>query len=165
MDTLPDILLFISTQVFMLVGLFGLLIPIFPGTLVMWVAALIYGFLDGWSGLGIFLFVVISLLTAASLVMDDIFIGAGARRSGAPWSTVLLSLAAGLVGTLVFPPVGGLFAAPGVMLLLEYRRTQEWSKAWATLRGMAAGWGLAFVARFSLGLLMMGLWWLWAWRG
>jgi hypothetical protein len=30
---------------------------------------------------------------------------------------------------------------------------------------MAAGWGLSFVVRFLIGLLVMGLWWLWVWKG
>jgi hypothetical protein len=29
---------------------------------------------------------------------------------------------------------------------------------------MAAGWGLSFVARFSIGFIMMILWWLWVWQ-
>jgi len=33
------------------------------------------------------------------------------------------------------------------------------------LRGLATGWGMAFVARFGLGVLMIILWVIWDWRG
>jgi len=38
-------------------------------------------------------------------------------------------------------------------------------KAWESLRGLATGWGLSFVVRFGIGVVMMCLWWLWVWKG
>ena len=49
----------ILTALTMLFGLFGLIIPIFPGNVVMWVAALIYGLVFGFGKLGGILFALI----------------------------------------------------------------------------------------------------------
>jgi len=66
------------------------------------------------------------------------------------------------VGTIVIPPIGGIILAPLVILLLEYRRQGDFNKALVSLRGLAVGWGLSFVARFFIGAVMIGLWLVWA---
>lgn len=149
----------------MLVGLFGLIVPFFPGIVVMWLAALLYGVVEGFSGLGIGLFVVITLLMLAGTTVDNIFMAYGTRKSGAAWSSVILAQMAGLVGAILLSPVGGLIIAPLAALLLEYRRLSDWQLSWQAVRGMAAGWGLSFVARLAIGFVMMGSWWLWVWKG
>jgi uncharacterized protein YqgC (DUF456 family) len=150
-------------QLLMLVGLFGLMVPVFPGLVVMWVAGLIYGLIAGFGTAGIIIFIVITLLVIAGSVVDNLMMGAGARKGGASWSTIAVAIAAGFLGTLAIPPFGGFVAAPLAILLLEYWRQKDWNKAWVTLKGMVAGWGLSFVMRFIIGLMVMGLWWLWVW--
>jgi len=156
-----DISIFGITQIFMLVGLLGLIIPVYPGTVIMWLAALGYGVVSGFSTWGTVLFVIITLLMLVSTVVDNLFLGAGARKGGASWTTILIALVAGVVFTLIFPPIGGLIAAPLAVLLLEYQRTRDFQLAWASLRGMATGFGLSILARMGIGLLMMILWWMW----
>ena len=63
---------------------------------------------------------------------------------------------------MLFPPVGGFIAAPGAILLLEYSRERNWEKAWRATRGLALGWGLSFLVRFGIGVLMIGAWLVWA---
>ena len=46
----------------MFVGLFGLIVPIFPGNVVMWFAALVYGIVFGFDVLGGIMFAIITLL-------------------------------------------------------------------------------------------------------
>lgn len=160
-----DISVFALTQFFMLIGLFGLILPIFPGTVVMWLAALGYGIANGFSTLGIVLFVVITVLMLAGTVVDNVMMGAGARKGGASWLSIGAALVAGVAGTLLWPPIGGIIAAPVAVLLLEYKRTGDLGKARQALVGLAKGWGLSFILRFGVGVLMMGLWWLWVWKG
>ncbi len=149
----------------MLVGLFGLILPIFPGILVMWLAALGYGVFTGFQTLGIVLFVLITLLMISGEVVDNVLMGVGARRGGAAWSTIILAMIAGIVGTFAVPPLGGIIAAPLAVLLLEYGRYRNWGRAFQALKGLALGWGLSFVARFGIGVVIMLLWWLWVWKG
>jgi uncharacterized protein YqgC (DUF456 family) len=161
-----EVSIFAITQVIMLVGLFGLLIPLFPGIVVMWLAALGYGVVTGFSStLGIVLFVIITLLMLAGTLADNVLMGAGARQAGASWLSIGAALAAGVVGTLLVPPIGGLVAAPAAVLLVEYWRSKDWQQAVLALQGLARGWGLSFFARFGIGAVMMVLWWLWVWKG
>lgn len=158
-------LVLILIQIIMLVGLIGLVIPVFPGVTVMWLAALGYGVVTGFSALGIFLFVLITLLFITGTLADNLFMGAGARKGGASWITIGVALIAGVVGTIILPPFGGLIAAPLAVFMLEYVRLRDLRQSWLALRGLAAGWGLSFIARFGIGLLMMVLWWIWVWQG
>lgn len=153
----------ILIQLTMLVGLFGLLIPIFPGITVIWVAALVYGLVFEFGTWGIGIFVIITLLMIAGLLADNVLMGAGAKKGGASWLTIFIALVAGLVGTLIFPPFGGLIAIPVVIFLLEYIRNRNLKLTWLALRGLIAGWGLSFFTRFGIGLAMIILWWLWVW--
>ena len=50
-DALNYVLLFL-VQFFMLVGLIGLVVPVFPGLLIMWLAALGYGIVAGFRHAG-----------------------------------------------------------------------------------------------------------------
>lgn len=147
---------------FMLIGLVGLIIPLFPGVLVMWVAALIYGITVGFNTLGIILFVLITIVAIAASLVDNVLTGAGAVKSGAVWWTSLLGMLAGVIFTLIWPPIGGVIATPLVVLLLEYLRQKDWKKALTALKGAVIGWALSFVARFILGLFILGLWVVWA---
>ena len=153
------------TLVVMLIGLFGLIVPIFPGTVVMWLATLGYGLVAGFGRLGAVMFILITLLMLGSTIMDNLFMGAGARKGGASWGSVLVAILAGVLGTIFFPPFGGLIAAPLAVYLLELARLRDPQKAWYALRGLAAGWGLSFVARFGIGVVMFLLWLVWVWKG
>lgn len=146
----------------MLFGLVLLLVPIFPGITVIWVAALIYGLVMGFDTLGIILFVFITIGMILGVSADNVLMGAGARRGGASWLTIIVALVAGIVGTILFPPIGGFIAIPIAIFLLELVRNREWRSAWRATRGVALGWGLSFLVRFGIGLVMIAAWLIWA---
>ena len=73
------------TLTFMLIGLVGLIIPVFPGLVVIWLAALIYGIAAGFGIKGWIIFILISILALVGGIVDNIFMGAKAREGGAAW--------------------------------------------------------------------------------
>jgi uncharacterized protein YqgC (DUF456 family) len=148
----------------LLVGLFGLLIPIFPGLLVMWLAALAYGiFSSGFDLLGWIMFILITLLALFGSVVDNIVMGAKARQGGASWVSILLGFVAGIAGTAAFPPIGGFLLAPLALFLAEYLRQKDWKLAFETVKALLVGWGWAVVLRFIIGVVIVALWMIWAW--
>ncbi len=149
------------TLFIMLVGLLGLLVPIFPGIVVIWLAALGYGAAVGFNTAGIIFFVLITLLMLAGTTVDNILIGVGARQGGASWLSLAAALVAGIAGTLLFPPFGGLIATPLAVLLVEFLRSRNLQKTWIAVRGLAVGWGLSFVIRFVIGVVMILFWGAW----
>lgn len=151
----------------LLVGLLGLIVPIFPGLTVMWLAALVYAFLQSaaqrmtvWDWV---LFAIITLLMIIGNVVDNIIIARKMRDKFVPWSSILLAFAASLVASLFLTPLVGLAVAPLGLFLLEYRRLRDRTAAIEVTKAYMIGWGWSFAARFGIGILILGSWMLWAW--
>jgi uncharacterized protein YqgC (DUF456 family) len=148
----------------MAVGLFGMVVPIYPGVVIIWAAALIHGLATGFETLEIWVLIVITLLAVVGTLVDNFLMGGKARQAGASWTSIAGALAAGIIGTFAFPPLGGLIAAPTLLFLLEYARLRDSNEAWVITKGLLTGWGLSFVARFIIGLAMIILWAAWGVR-
>lgn len=151
----------------LLVGLFGLIIPVFPGLTVMWLATLAYALLQlaanqmtGWDW---FAFVIITLLMLGGNIIDNIIIARKMRDQFIPWSSILLAFAAGIVASIFFTPLIGLVAAPLGLFLAELARLKNRDDAWKSTKAYMIGWSWAFAARFIIGIIMIGSWMLWAW--
>jgi uncharacterized protein YqgC (DUF456 family) len=161
----PLIFLQAATATVMIISLFGLLLPIYPGLTVIWVASLIYGILVGFKALGWaawLIFAFITLLMLFGNVIDNIVTGKKAYDSGASIWSVIVAMIAGVVGAIIWTPIGGLLVAPLALLLAEYYRQRTWRKAFASTRGWLVGLGWSFILRFLSGSGMIGLWLIWA---
>jgi uncharacterized protein YqgC (DUF456 family) len=147
----------------MLVSLCGLIVPVFPGLVVIWVLALLYGILSGFGVLGAVLFVIITGLAILGEISDNLLMSRKARREGGRWRSIALAYIAGIVCSIVFTPLAGIAAALGALFLAEFIFSKDYRNALAVTKGMAIGWGWAFVLRFGVGLMMIALWAIWAW--
>ena len=151
------------TLVVMAVGL--LVIPFLPGLIIIWAAALGYGIAAGFGALGWVMFALITLLMVAGSILDNVLMSTTAHKEGAPWWVVLVAMAAAIIGSFVIPIpiIGGILSALLVLFLIEWLRRKDWRKALTAMKGMLVGCGWAFVFRFIIGLIMIGLWLIWAW--
>ncbi len=145
----------------MLVGL--LTLPILPGLVIIWAAALGYGLAAGFGTLGWVMFALITVLMLGGSVVDNILMGTSAHKEGAPWWAIIVALLAAIAGNFALPIVGGILAALLALFLIEWIRLRDWRRALASMRGMLIGCGWAFVIRFIIGMVMIGLWMIWAW--
>ena len=150
------------TLTVMLAGL--LVLPLLPGLVIIWVAGLGYGLVAGFGTLGWIMFTILTVLMITGSVVDNVLMGRSAHKEGAPWWVILVAMVAAIVGSFVIPIpiIGGILAALGTLFVIEWIRRKDWNKALASLKGMAVGWGWAFVIRFIIGLIMIGLWLIWA---
>ncbi len=148
----------------MLFGLMGLIIPILPGLVIIWIAALVFGIVEGFSAAGWVFFAVITVLMLVGSVIDNFIMGASARQKGAPWTTILVALVLGIVGSILLPPFGGVIAALLGLFGLEYYRQRDWRKALDATTGMALGCGGSVLIRAGMGVVMIILWLIWALR-
>ena len=105
-----ELLLQWLTLTFMLVGLLGLLIPIFPGITVIWLAALIYAIAEAMTGQmdfwGWLLFALITILMVVGSFVDNIIMAHKLRETGTPWSSIAVGFIAGLVAGFAAEGVG-----------------------------------------------------------
>ena len=155
------------TLFFLLVGLIGLIIPVFPGLTVMWLAALIYAIIQSASGLmgwvDWLLFAIITLLMIGGNIVDNLIIASKMRGHEIPWRSIILCYIVGILVSLILTPLAGLIASPLSLLGLEYLRLRDKKLAFESAKVFMIGWGAAFAARLGVGILMIIFWMLWAW--
>jgi uncharacterized protein YqgC (DUF456 family) len=157
-----NLILTVITLVVMLSGLFSLIIPIMPGLVIIWVAALGYGIFAGFGTFGWIMFGVITLLGIVGELVENLLMGTKAHQGGAPWWVVIIVLIVAIAGNFVIPILGGILAGVLALFTIEYLRLEDSDKAWSATRGLLIGFAWGFAARFTAGLLMMGAWCVWA---
>ncbi len=140
-----------------------LVIPILPGLVIIWVAALGYGLIAGFGLLGWIMFGIITVLMIAGSVLDNVLMGTSAHKKGAPWWAILIAMVAAIAANFFLPIIGGILGGLLVLFLIEWLRLRDWRVALDSMKGMLIGWGWAFVFRFIIGMIMIGLWLIWAW--
>jgi uncharacterized protein YqgC (DUF456 family) len=160
-----DLILAGFTLGIMLVGLFGLIIPILPGLVIIWFAALGYGLFAGFEVRGWVLFAVITLLMIAGELAEHVLMGALALKQGVPWWVVLIVLGVAIAGNMVVPFLGGILAGLLALFVLEWLRSRDAKKALARMLALLVGFALGFCTRFMAGLGMIGSWSIWAFAG
>lgn len=161
MDSSNPIWIQLVTLSIMLFGLLGLLIPVLPGLVIIWVAALVYGLITGFSWASGIIMVVLTILMAVGSLIDNFIMGASARQTGASWWAIGAALTAGIVGSILLPPFGGLVLALAALFAVEYGRLKNWRQAVETTRSMAFGCGWSVVVRLAIGVIMIMLWGAW----
>ena len=161
------VILEVVTFSVLIFGLLGLLIPVFPGLVVMWIAILIYAIIQAGLGnmtwVSWLLFVLITLLMIGGNISDNIIIAKHVRDKNVPWSSILWSFAAGIVISLFFTPIMGIIASPVALYLAEWRRLKDKALAMANTKAWMTGWGWSVAARMGVGAVMIAFWGLWAW--
>jgi uncharacterized protein len=157
----------VLTFAVLIFGLLGLLIPVFPGLVVMWIAILIYAIVQAGLGnmtwVSWLLFTLITLLMIGGNISDNIIIAKHVRDKDVPWSSILWSFAAGIVVSLFFTPIMGIIASPVALYLAEWRRLKDKTLAMANTKAWMTGWGWSVAARMGIGAVMIVFWGLWAW--
>ncbi len=162
-----EVFLEVLTFIVLLLGLFGLLIPVFPGLTVMWIATLVYAILQASMGnmtwVGWVLFTLITLLMIGGNIVDNIIIAKHMLDKSIPWSSILWSFAGGIIASLFFTPIAGMIAAPLALYAAELYRLKDKKIALDNTKAWMTGWGWSLAARFGIGVVMIAFWGLWAW--
>lgn len=138
----------------MLIGLIGSLLPVLPGTPLILIAAIGHRLYFGASSVSNFVLVVLVALTLVSLVFDFLASMLGAKKFGATWR--------GVTGAVIGGIIGLFFSLPGIILgpflgavLFEMMGGRELKKAVPAGTGAAVGLLLGAAAKFSIGVMMI----------
>jgi hypothetical protein len=160
-----EVVLQTLTLFVLLVGLLGLLIPVFPALVVMWLATFIYALIENSIGRMTWihwtLFALITLLMLVGSVIDNIIIARKMRGQSIPWSSIGLAFLAGILASIFLTPLVGMAASPLSLFGLEYIRLRDRKLAFTSAKTYMVAWGWSFAAVFGIGVLMIVLWLLW----
>lgn len=167
LEFLIRVLLETLTLFFMLVGLVGLVVPIFPGLVIIWLATLVYALIQTsiqnmlWFEWVIF--AIITLLMIVGSIIDNVIIARRVREKQVPWGSIILGYLSGIIASIFFTPLIGIAAAPLGLFGAEYLRLRNSRVAFASTRAWMTGWGITIAVRIAIGVVMIGLWMIWAW--
>ena len=151
----------VLTLIVMLFGLFGLIMPLFPGLVIIWLAALGFGIFGGFSAGGWGFFIVITVLMLIGNISDGLLMGKKALDYGAAKVSLVIAAVVSIFVSLLFSPIGGLIAAPIALYLSEKNQGHNSEEAKRITKGLMVGWSWAFALRFAIGIIMIILWTLW----
>lgn len=145
---------------FMLVGLVGVVIPMLPGTLLIWLTVLLYAILEranGFAAIDPLTFIVISLIAIVTGLADLWLPLVGARASGSSRRALVFGALGALAGTFLIPIplLGTIIGYAAGILLGEYHKRRDWNRALRAGAGGVAGWGIATVLQFGGGVLIL----------
>jgi uncharacterized protein YqgC (DUF456 family) len=148
----------------MLLSLFAQIIPLFPGGVIVWLLALLFGYVNpsGFESGGAIFFSIISILMIGSVVADNLVMGGKAKKAGASWFNILLTLIAVIIGTIFTTPIGGIVICASVLFLLEFISNKDAKKAWKITKSLLIGFGWSSVIRMIIVFIQISTWGIWA---
>jgi len=157
MGELGDTLALVLTIVVMVAGLVLTVIPQVPGVLIIWLAVLGYALLDRFQMPGPVMFGLLTLLGLAGTTTDLWMKLLGAKTGGASVWGMLAGLVFGLVGLILFFPLGGIIGSVAGVMLVEGLRARSLGAALRSGGGTLGGYLLSMVVEFGLGALIIAL--------
>jgi hypothetical protein len=149
-------LLWILSAILILLGLAGTVLPVLPGTLLVWGGIVLAAWIDDFARVGMTTVLVITVLAVLAWALDYVAGLLGAKKAGASKLALLgaavgtvLGLFMGLVGVFFMPLVG---AAVG-----EYLARRDQARAVKVGVATWVGIMLGLIAKVGLAFIMVGI--------
>ncbi len=149
-------LLWILSVILILLGLAGTVLPVLPGTLLVWGGIVLGAWIDDFARVGMTTVLVITVLAVLAWALDYVAGLLGAKKAGASKLALLgaavgtvLGLFMGLVGVFFMPLVG---AAVG-----EYLARRDQARAVKVGVATWVGIMLGLIAKVGLAFIMVGI--------
>jgi uncharacterized protein YqgC (DUF456 family) len=149
-------LLWILCAALIVAGLAGTVLPVLPGTVLVWAGIVLGAWIDDFQRVGTTTLVVVTVLAALAWVLDYVAGLLGARRAGAS-RQALLGAAIGTVAGLFMGVVGVLFMPLVGAALGEYLAQKDQTRAVRVGVATWLGIMLGLLAKVVLAFVMVGL--------
>ncbi|MCH8612637.1 DUF456 family protein [Arsenicicoccus dermatophilus] len=136
------------------VGLIGIVVPVLPGLLIVWLAV------AGWAAASHvwWLAITATILYAVGLTLQYVLPGRRLKAAGVPTSSLVVGVVVAIVGGFVIPVIGAL---PGFVLGVfvgELARLKVARTAWAATTHAVRAVGLSMAIELSTGFLIAAAW-------
>ncbi|MFD4369856.1 DUF456 domain-containing protein [Rhodococcus sp. NPDC058521] len=140
-----------------LVGLFGIVVPILPGTILIFAAVLVWAIITAdvaaWAVFG-----VVTALLVVSGVVKYAWPGKRMRTAGVPTDSLIVGGAAGIIGFFVIPVVGLFLGFVAGTYAGELYRLRGHTRAWASTWHACKAVGLSILVELLGALLASAVW-------
>jgi uncharacterized protein len=147
----------VLAAVLIAVGLAGVLIPLLPGPILIWIGIGLWSFeradVAGWVVL-----VVATAVLAVGLVAKYALPGRRLREAGVPWITLAFGGLLGVIGFFVIPVLGLPIGFVLGVYVAELGRLGSNAAAWPSTRQAVAAVGISMLIEFGSGLVAAAVW-------
>jgi uncharacterized protein YqgC (DUF456 family) len=140
------------------IALIGVVVPVLPGLLIVWILGVATTLWVGADTTGWVIAGVLTVLFAAGTAATIWLPARQGRQGGAPASSMWLAALGGIVGFFVIPVVGLLVGAAAGLYLAEQRRLGSGTEARRSVTAVVRAYGVGVVVELVLGLLMIIVW-------
>lgn len=154
----------VIVAVLMLAGLVGAMVPLIPGTPLVFAGALVYAIATDFAPVGAGRLVILAVLAVAGWALEHVAGALGARRAGGGRAAVVGAILGALVG-LAFAPLGLLLGPIAGAIAGELLSGRDPARSVRAGVGTAVGVVLGVAAHFAFALTMVALFVWWVWRG
>ena len=139
------------------IGLVGIVVPILPGTIVIFAAVAVWAWLTGGAAAWT-VFAIATLLLVISGVVKYTWPGRRMREAGVPMRSLVLGGLLGIVGFFVIPVVGLFIGFIGGVYIAEVPRHRNHSQAWQSTVHATKAAGLSILVELFGALLASAVW-------
>jgi uncharacterized protein len=143
--------------VLIVVGLAGVVIPLLPGLILVWVGIGVWSFERG-DATGWLVLAGASAVLALGLVAKYALPGRRLREAGVPWITLAFGVTLGVVGFFVIPIIGLPIGFVLGVYLAEIFRLGSPGAAWPSTRSAVAAVGLSLLIELGAGMIAAAIW-------
>ncbi len=158
-------LLYPAAWVIILIGLLFEVVPILPGSLVVWVGIFVWASADGFHAVGWPLLAILGMMALIAVGADIYVTTAITRKSGGSWKAVVGSIIGGLAGGALFSALlpfigtifGGILGSVAGVIVVEYFIQRTWSKALKAGSGFLLGYLASTAVRLTITLTMIAV--------
>ena len=139
----------------MLFGVVGVVVPIVPGLLLVWLSLTVYAILDGFTVINGGLFLGLSLFALVTSTTDLWLPLLGAKATGASRRGMVYGTVGALLGFIVLNLIGAVVGYAAGVVIGEYQRHQDWQKALKASLGGLAGIGLSTLIQLGAAIIIV----------
>jgi uncharacterized protein YqgC (DUF456 family) len=154
----------VIVAVLMLAGVVGSVVPLVPGTPLVFAGALVYAIATDFAPVGLGRLTVLAVLGIAGWALEHVAGALGARRAGGSRAAVIGAVLGALVG-LAFAPLGLLLGPIAGAIAGELLSGRDPAGSVRTGIATAVGVALGVAAHFAFAVTMVALFAWWVWRG
>lgn len=151
-------LLYALAIVVMLIGMAGIVIPVLPGLLLVWIATVGTILAQGMDPVGWTMAIVLTALFAAGTAATILLPARQGRRGGAPPATFALAAVGAVVGFFVIPVLGILVGTLLGLFVGERLRLQDNRAAVSATGRVLRAYGIGVLVEALIGVTMIGTW-------
>jgi hypothetical protein len=148
----------------MLAGVVGAVVPLIPGTPLVFAGALVYAIATDFNPIGFGRLAILAVFGIAGWALEHVAGALGARRAGGSRAAVVGAILGALVG-LAFAPLGLLLGPIAGAIGGELLSGRDPAGSVRTGIATAIGVALGVAAHFASALTMVALFVWWVWRG